>query len=101
MKISTIVFTSALTIGLATGFTALPMSSASAEKVKGKVTGVKREGRTVMMGGKKISISGSRTNVCIKGACDEDRAKIKVGMKCKANAAMRKGKLEAKKISCK
>lgn len=101
MKISTVVFTSALAVGLATGFTTLPATTASADSVKGKVTSVKREGRVVMVGGKKISISGSRTNVCIKGACDEDRAKIKVGMSCKVDAGMRKGKLEAKKISCK
>lgn len=101
MKISTIAFTSAVAIGLAVGFSTLPASMASADMVSGKVEKVEREGRIVHMGGKKVRISGSRTNVCLMGKCDEDRAKIKAGMTCEADAAMRGDRFEAKKISCK
>ena len=101
MKISTVLFTSVLAIGLATAFTALPVSTADAAKVKGKVEGVKKEGRQIMIGGKTYFISGSRTNVCIKGACDEDRAKIKKGMSCKGSTSGKKKGMEFKKVSCK
>ena len=70
-------------------------------KVKGKIEGVKREGRQVMIGGKTYSISGSRTNVCIKGKCDEDRAKLKKGMTCSGNTSAKKKGMEFKKVSCK
>ena len=101
MKISTVLFTSALAIGLAAGFTALPTSTADAAKVKGKIESVKKEGRQINIGGKTYFISGSRTNVCIKGACDEDRAKLKKGMSCKGTTSDRKKGMELKKVSCK
>ena len=101
MKISTALFTSALAIGLAFGFTTLPTSTADAAKVKGKIEGVKKEGRQVMIGGKTYFISGSRTNVCIKGACDEDRGKLKKGMSCKGSTSGKKKGMEFKKVSCK
>lgn len=101
MKISTILFTSVLAIGLAATFTALPTTTADAAKVDGKVEGTKKEGRQIMIGGKTYFISGSRTNVCIKGACDEDRAKIKKGMTCKGTTSSKKKGMELKKVSCK
>ena len=101
MKISTVLFTSALAIGLAFGFTALPTTSASAAEVKGKITKTEREGRKITINGMVYAISGSRTNVCIKGACDEDRAKLKVGMKCKGSTSAKKKGMEFKKVSCK
>jgi len=104
MKLSTAIFTSVLAIGLVTGFTALPTSTADAgsHKVKGKIEKIKREGRQVYINGTKYFISGSRTNVCIKGACDGDRANLKVGMKCKARTnPAKKGGKELKKIKCK
>ncbi len=101
MKISTVLFTSVIAVAFATGFTTLPTSSASAAEVKGKVEGTKREGRQIMIGGKTYFISGSRTNVCIKGACDEDRAKIKKGMSCKGTTSGKKKGMEFKKVSCK
>lgn len=101
MKVSTVVFASVLTMGLAAAFTGLPVLTAAADMGKGKVEKVEREGRIVHIGGKKVRISGSRTNVCLAGKCDEDRAKIKAGMECEYEAAMRKGRFEAKKMSCK
>ncbi len=101
MKITTALFTSALAIGLAFGFTTLPTSTAEAAEVKGKIEGTKREGRQVMIGGQTYFISGSRTNVCIMGACDEDRAKIKKGMTCKGTTSGKKKGMEFKKVSCK
>ncbi len=101
MKISTVLFTSVIAVAFATGFTTLPTSSASAAEVKGKITKTAREGRNITINGMKYSISGSRTNVCIKGACDEDRAKLKVGMSCKGTTSSKKKGMEFKKVSCK
>lgn len=101
MKISTALFTAALAVGLAFGFTLVPTGTAQAAKVKGKISAVKREGRIIVIGGKTYHISGSRTNVCIKGACDEDRAKLKAGMKCSGSTSSRKKGMELKKVSCK
>lgn len=67
---------------------------------EGKIESTKKEGRVIMIGGKEIRISGSRTEVKIGGKEDE-RENIKVGMMCKAVAADRKGKYEAKTVSCK
>jgi ribosomal protein S1 len=101
MKISTILFTSAMAAALTVGFTALPTSTADAAKVKGKVEAVKKGGRQIVIGGKTYFISGSRTNVCLKGACDEDRGKIKAGMSCKGATSGKKKGMEFKKVSCK
>lgn len=103
MKLSTALFTSALAIGLAFGFTAIPTISDAAEphKVKGKIEKVQKEGRVVVIKGMKYRISGSRTNVCIKGTCDADRAELKAGMSCKGNTSAKKNGMEFKKVSCK
>ena len=101
MKISTALFTSALAIGLAFGFTMAPTSTAEAAKVKGKIEATKKEGRQVVIGGKTYFISGSRTNVCIKGKCDADRAMLKKGMKCSGSTSGKKKGMEFKKVSCK
>ena len=53
------------------------------------------------IGGKKYFISGSRTNVCIKGTCDADRAELKKGMSCKGTTNAKKKGMEFKKVSCK
>lgn len=101
MKISTVALTSAIALTMAFGFTTLPSSTAEAANVKGKIEGVKREGRQVMIGGKTYYISGSRTNVCIGGKCDEDRAKLKAGMSCEGETSSKKKGMEFKKVSCK
>jgi hypothetical protein len=98
MKISTALFTSVLAIGLAVAFTAPP---AEAAKVKGKIEAVMKEGRSVKIGGKTYFISGSRTNVCIKGKCDADRGALKKGMSCKGSTSGKKKGMEFKKVSCK
>lgn len=76
-------------------------TAARAESVNGAIEKVEGEGRTIVIGGKSISVSGSRSNVCIAGVCDQPRAKLKAGMNCKAETAMRGGKAEARKLSCK
>lgn len=101
MKLSTALFTSALAIGLVSGFTAVPTGTAQAAEVKGKIESTKKEGREITIGGMKYFISGSRTNVCIKGTCDADRADLKVGMSCKGNTSGKKKGMEFKKVSCK
>jgi hypothetical protein len=101
MKISTALFTSTLAISLVVGFTTLPSSTADAAKVKGKIEAVKKEGRQLVIGGKTYFVSGSRSNICIKGACDEDRGKLKAGMKCKGTTSSKKKGMEIKKVSCK
>ena len=98
MKISTALFTSVLAIGLTVAFTAPP---AEAAKVNGKIEAVMKEGRSVKIGGKTYFISGSRTNVCIKGKCDADRGMLKKGMKCKGATSGKKKGMEFKKVSCK
>lgn len=101
MKLSTALFTSALAIGLVSGFTAVPTGTAQAAEVKGKIESTKSEGREITIGGMKYFISGSRTNICIKGTCDADRADLKVGMSCEGNTSDKKKGMEFKKVSCK
>jgi hypothetical protein len=101
MKITTVAIASAIAFTMAVGMTSLPTSTAQAAEVKGKIEGVKREGRELMIGGKTYFISGSRTNVCIGGKCDEDRAKLKAGMSCEGMTSSKKKGMEFKKVSCK
>ena len=62
--------------------------------IQGKVTGVENGGRQVMIGGKTVKVSGSRTKVTINGKSG-DRGEIKAGMTCKADAE------SAKTLDCK
>lgn len=57
---------------------------AMAQAIEGKVTAVEGQGRTVVIGDKKVAISGSRTKVTINGKAG-DRGSVKVGMSCKAD----------------
>jgi ribosomal protein L36 len=66
------------------------------EKIEGKVSAVKREGRVVVINSTEVKISGSRTKVKVKGA-EADRSEIKAGMTC---SALHKGG-RASQISCK
>ena len=75
---------------------AMMISTDAFAGANGKVEAVKREGRTIVIGGKSIKISGSRTTVKIKGK-DADRSEIKKGMRCTANVDSG----EAKMVSCK
>jgi ribosomal protein S1 len=101
MKLSTALFTSALAIGLSFGFTTLTSTTAEAAKVKGKIEAVMKEGRQVKIGGKTYFISGSRSNICIKGKCDQDRGMLKKGMSCSGTTSSKKKGMEFKKVSCK
>ncbi|MDH3241376.1 MAG: hypothetical protein OEO83_11995 [Alphaproteobacteria bacterium] len=101
MKLSTVAITSAIALTMVFGMTSLPSNTAQAADVKGKIEGVKREGRSIVIGGKTYFISGSRTNVCIGGKCDEDRAKLKAGMTCEGATSSKKKGMELKKVSCK
>lgn len=62
-----------------------------------KISDVHPEGRSLMFGGKKYSVSGSRTEIMIKGK-QADRSQLKSGMICKVEPG--KGD-EAGKIDCK
>jgi hypothetical protein len=62
---------------------------------EGKVDAVENGGRTVVIGGTKYKVSGSRTKIMVKGKSAK-RGDIKAGMMCDA-----KGKGEATSISCK
>lgn len=57
---------------------------AMAQAIEGKVTAVEGEGRTVVIGDKKVALSGSRTKVTVDGKAG-DRGSVKVGMSCKAD----------------
>lgn len=99
MSVRNIVLATALGSVLAFGLTTIPVDTASAGEVKGKVTKTEREGRVVTIGSTKVNISGSRTTVTIGGK-EADREEIKVGMSCTAVVAPRKGKDEAKTVKC-
>jgi hypothetical protein len=99
MSVRNILLATALSGVLAFGLTAIPVDTASAEQLKGKVTKTAGEGRKVTIGGKQFRISGSRTKVTIGGK-EADREEIKKGMKCTVNAADRKGRFEAKTVKC-
>ena len=86
-------------IDFITAFDTEGFDTSFAGEVKGKVTKTEREGRVVTIGGTKVKISGSRTEVTIGGK-EADREEIKVGMSCTAMVAKRKGKDEAKTVKC-
>lgn len=62
-----------------------------------KISDVHPEGRSLTWGGKKYSVSGSRTDVMIGGK-QASREQLKSGMNCKVVAG--KGE-EASKVECK
>lgn len=57
---------------------------AMAQAIEGKVTAVEGEGRTVVIGDKKVAVSGSGTKTTIAGKAGK-REDVKVGMTCKAD----------------
>jgi len=70
-------------------------------KHKGKVSQIKREGRTIfiMYKGKEVSakVSGSRTKITVKGK-KAKRKKVKVGMTCQFTYP--RAGAEAKNVDC-
>lgn len=67
---------------------------AMAQAIEGKVTAVEGEGRTVVIGDKKVAVSNSGTKVTINGAAGA-RGDVKAGMTCKADGEA------AKMLDCK
>jgi hypothetical protein len=58
---------------------------AMAQAIEGTVSAVEGEGRTVVIGDKKIAVSNSGTKVMIGGK-EGKRDSVKAGMTCKADA---------------
>ncbi len=77
------------------GLSALPI-----EKIKGKLVSVKRGGRVLEVGGKKVGVSKSRSKVKINGSAGK-RGALKAGMNCNIVAGKRGKRLEAKTVDCK
>ncbi len=73
----------------------------AADDLTGVIEKVEKGGSIVVISGKLIAVSGSRTNICIKGACDKGRDQLKAGMTCADTTAARKGAMEARRLSCK
>lgn len=67
-------------------------------KISGAVTKIESGGRTIYLGDKSTTISGSRTTLTIGGQ-PGDRANIKVGMTCEAELTGDVGS-EAKTVAC-
>jgi len=67
---------------------------AMAQAIEGKVTAVEGEGRTVVIGDKKVAVSNSGTKVTIDGKAGT-RGEVKAGMSCKADGE------SAKMLDCK
>ena len=89
MKISTAIISSVFALSL------VAAGGVDALAKEGKVDAVENGGRTIVIGGTKYKVSGSRTKVMVKGKSAK-RGDIKAGMMCDA-----KGKGEATSITCK
>ena len=70
------------------------ISPSMAQAIEGKVTAVEGEGRTVVIGDKKVAVSNSGTKTTINGK-DATRGEVKAGMTCKADGEA------AKMLDCK
>jgi hypothetical protein len=70
------------------------------EKISGKVTKVSNEGRVIEVNGHAVRLNSSRSKITINGK-PEKRADMKAGLTCDIMGGMRKGRYEAKKVSCK
>ncbi|MDX1482941.1 MAG: tripartite tricarboxylate transporter substrate-binding protein [Alphaproteobacteria bacterium] len=70
------------------------------DKLKGNLVSVKKGGRVLEIGGKKVRVSKSRSKIMINGAKGKRKA-LKAGMACTVTAADRNGRFEAKTIDCK
>lgn len=85
-----VLMASVLGSALVLGFTV----PASAQAIEGKVSAVEGEGRTVVIGDKKVAVSGSGTKVTVGGK-SATRGDVKAGMTCKADGEA------AKMLDCK
>jgi hypothetical protein len=89
MKISTAIISSVFALSL------VAAGGVDVLAKEGKVDAVENGGRTIVIGGTKYKVSGSRTKIMVKGKSAK-RGDIKAGMMCDA-----KGKGEATSIACK
>lgn len=76
------------------------LSAVPEDKLNGKLASVKKGGRVLEIGGKKVRVSKSRSKIMINGA-KGDRGALKSGMTCEVVAADREGRYEAKTVDCK
>jgi tripartite-type tricarboxylate transporter receptor subunit TctC len=70
------------------------------EQISGKITKVAKGGRMVTIDGHAVRLANARSKITINGATAE-RGAVKAGMSCDVVGAMRKGRYEAKKLTCK
>ena len=75
-------------------FAFVTASPSMAQAIEGRVSAVEGEGRTVVIGDKKIALSNSGTKTTINGK-EATRGDVKVGMTCKADGEA------AKMMDCK
>jgi hypothetical protein len=109
MKISTTILAFTMALAISTGFTSTTVLAGShsgggagvASEFNGTIEKLKDSNKKIVIGGKTYRASGSRSNICIKGACDQDRGSLKVGMTCKGKTSSRKKGMEIKKMKCK
>jgi hypothetical protein len=71
-----------------------------ASGVPGKITRISGAGRRVVIGGENYFNSSARTDICIKGKCNQLRGALRVGMYCKGTTSTRKRGREFKKVEC-
>ena len=69
-----------------------------AETFAGKIE--KIDGANVTLSGRTIALSAARTNVCLKGICDQAMDRLKPGMTCSAEVADRSGTAEVRRLAC-
>jgi hypothetical protein len=85
-------------LGIAATAGLFPPAHARAETVTGKIE--KIDGASMILGGRTIALSAARTNICLKGICDQSMDKLKPGMTCSADVLERSGASEARRLAC-
>lgn len=75
-------------------------SAARAETVTGKIENLEAQSSRITLAGRVISVSATRTNICIGGICDQGMDKLKLGMTCAADLADKAGVVEARRLAC-
>lgn len=70
------------------------------ENISGKITKVSNDGRVIEIEGHAVQLNSSRSKITINGR-PEKRSGVRTGLTCDVIGAMRKGRYEAKKVTCK
>ena len=70
------------------------------ENISGKITKVSNDGRVIEIGGHAVRLNSSRSKITINGK-PEKRSGMRAGLTCEVVGAVRKGRYEAKKVTCK